>query len=267
MPPPTVEHRLRLRGEAVESLEVRWREIVESLGADFGEIDLVKHGVEQRVVLCHLSGEFVEHCHDLLAVGALDDDDRVVLLAKLLRVVDPELVVVALGIEQVDAAHLVAEVARRPEPGHDRREHRDEHDRAGRSDRQPRPGDHQGREQPASMTLRRVLRRRGLVGRRREGLRVVDLQHGARSGVGGGGMLGDDPHAAKAASPHPHAVAPGRARRFRWLRQPGQTGEPLAVAPRVPVGEMIGAIRRRRPKTLFADGRVAVEGMSGGKSR
>lgn len=42
------------------------------------------------------------------------------------------------------------------------------------------------------MPLRHVLRR-GLVGRRRDGLRVVDLQHGARSGVGGGGMLGDDP--------------------------------------------------------------------------
>ncbi|NCY17559.1 MAG: hypothetical protein EBX39_12540 [Actinobacteria bacterium] len=118
---------------------------METLGSDRGEIDLVQHRAEERLLPGDLPRDLFEHGNHPVPGVALDDDDRVVVLTELADVVDPELVVFTLGIDEIGAAHLVAEVVGRPDPAGDGGEHRQgEHgERVPQADASP------GHEHPA----------------------------------------------------------------------------------------------------------------------
>ena len=93
----------------IDAQQLVGRQIVQALGANLAQVDFVQHGVEQPVLARQRRRQLFEHRHDLLAAGAFDHDDGVVFVAELLDVFDPQPVVVALGIEQIEAAGLIAQ--------------------------------------------------------------------------------------------------------------------------------------------------------------
>ena len=152
--PAAVEHRLHAFDEPVDRLQVGRREVVQPLGADPGEIDLVEDRAKQRLLATDLARNLLEHRNHAVSRFPLNHDHGIVVLAKLADVVDPEFVVVALGIEQIDAAHLVTQVSGREEPRGCRRQHREHHHGPGIPQADPRPADEQPAEQPWAMGRR-----------------------------------------------------------------------------------------------------------------
>ena len=107
----------------------------------------MEHRPEQRLLGGDLPGDLLEHGDHLLAGIALDHDHRVVVLAKLADVVDPELVVFALRIDEIGAAHLVAQVLGRPVSAGDRGEHRQGEHGKGVPQADASPGNERSAEQ------------------------------------------------------------------------------------------------------------------------
>jgi hypothetical protein len=177
--PAAVEHRLGPLEERLDPLEVRRRDVVQALGADPRQVDLVQHRAEQPRLPAHLPRQFAEHADHARPRGSLDDDHRVVVVAELPQVVDPELVVFAVGVEQVDAADLVAQVPRAPQSRGHRRERRQEHDGQREPQAEVRPADERAADEPRGPRAGR-LRRPG-PGRRR----MMNPQHGGTAGTGG----------------------------------------------------------------------------------
>ena len=99
MGPAAGEDRLGLFDEAVDLREIRRREVVQALGADLREVDLVEHRPEEVAILRDFLRQFLKHFDDAIPGRPLHHDHRVVVFAELLDVIDPEFVVVALGVE------------------------------------------------------------------------------------------------------------------------------------------------------------------------
>ena len=98
-------------------LQLVGSQIVQPLGANLAQIDFVQHGVEQPIFAGQRRRQLFQHRHDLVAALAFDHDDGVVFVAELLDVFQPQAVVVALGIDQIEAAGAIAEPRGGQTPG------------------------------------------------------------------------------------------------------------------------------------------------------
>ena len=156
--PAAVENRLRALDEAVDFGEVGGRQVMQALRANLGEIDLVEHGAEERAIAGHLFRDLPEHPDHALARSPLHHDDGVVILAELRDVIDPQLVVFALGIEQIGAVHLVAKGLRRPPARGHGRPDRQQDDGEAVSQAEPCPADKRAAEQTRAGRVRGRLR-------------------------------------------------------------------------------------------------------------
>ena len=114
--PAAVEDRVRFLEEVIDLLELVGGEVMEPLGADAGEIDGVEDGAEEPLVVGHLLRHLLEDADRLRPRRPLDDDHRIVVLAELGDVIDPQLVVVAARIEEIGTVDLVPQATRRPHP-------------------------------------------------------------------------------------------------------------------------------------------------------
>ena len=103
------DDRLCFGQKAIDRRQLGGGQIVQPLGANLAQIDFVQHGVEQTVFAGQRRREFFEDRHDFLAPLAFDHDDGVVFGAELLNVFQPQAIVVALGIDQIEPAGAITE--------------------------------------------------------------------------------------------------------------------------------------------------------------
>ena len=104
---------------------------MQTLAANCRQVDLVKHRMKQVVPPAGLTRHLLEDADDVLARWPLHHDHGVVVITEFRDVVDPQLVVFAFRIEQIDAAYLVAEVLGGIDAAGNRQQDRHQRDHCG----------------------------------------------------------------------------------------------------------------------------------------
>ena len=83
---------------------------MQALWHDLRKIFVFKNRVKQPLVFSKRRREFIDHRNDLVAPRSFDHDHRVVLVAELVDVLNPQPVIGAFGIQQIEPAAAVAEM-------------------------------------------------------------------------------------------------------------------------------------------------------------
>ena len=102
--PMSLHYRRQLTQHPFQPVPFFGGKVVQSLFSNLGKVDLMQHGVKQTLFPSQHEREFVHHRRYIFAPAALDHNDNVVVISELFDVLDPELVVAAIGVQQIEPA-------------------------------------------------------------------------------------------------------------------------------------------------------------------